>query len=121
MISDEHNIDACGRFYGNSLLPYQRLNVLYYCGDNCQFVPRTIFADLEPYSVNEIKAGCFANLFNPQSFVVGRCGAGNNWAKGFYTEGAEIMDSILDVTRRQVENCDCLQGFHIIHSIGGEL
>lgn len=119
MISDEHNIDTCGRFFGNSLLPYQRLNVLYYCGDNCQFVPRTIFADLEPQSINEIRSGCHGSLFNPQSFVVGRSGAGNNWAKGYYTEGAELMDKILDVARRQVESCDCLQGFHVIHSIGG--
>lgn len=119
LISDEHNIDSCGQFYGNSLLPYQRLNVLYYGGQNCQFVPRTIFADLEPYSVNEIKTGCLRDMFNPESFVIGRCGAGNNWARGYYTEGAEIMDSILDVARRQVENCDCLQGFHVVHSLGG--
>jgi tubulin beta len=119
MISDEHNIDQCGRFYGHSLLPYQRLNVLFCNGPNNQFVPRTIFADLEPYSINEIKAGCLSKMFNPESFIIGRYGAANNWAKGYYTEGAEIMDDLLNVARQQVENCDCLQGFHVIHSLGG--
>lgn len=51
--------------------------------------------------------------------MTGRCGAGNNWARGHYTEGAEIIDAVLDVTRRQVEKCDCLQGFQMVHSIGG--
>lgn len=45
--------------------------------------------------------------------------AGNNWAKGFYTEGAELVDSILDILRRQSEKCDALQGFQLIHSLGG--
>lgn len=50
---------------------------------------------------------------------MGKCGAGNNWAKGHYTEGAELIDCVLDVTRKQVEICDCLQGFQMVHSIGG--
>ena len=35
--------------------------------------------------------------------------AGNNWAKGHYTEGAELVDSVLDVVRKEAEGCDCLQ------------
>ncbi|XP_020972644.1 tubulin beta-2 chain [Arachis ipaensis] len=46
-------------------------------------------------------------------------GAGNNWAKGHYTEGAELIDSVLDVVRKEAENCDCLQGFQVCHSLGG--
>ena len=46
-------------------------------------------------------------------------GAGNNWAKGHYTEGAELIDSVLDVVRKEAESCDCLQGFQINHSLGG--
>lgn len=46
----------------------------------------------------------------PDNFTFGQSGAGNNWAKGHYTEGAELIDAVLDVTRREAENCDCLQG-----------
>ncbi|MEJ1284668.1 hypothetical protein NN561_015655 [Cricetulus griseus] len=46
-------------------------------------------------------------------------GAGNNWAKGHYTEGAELVDSVLDVVRKESESCDCLQGFQLTHSLGG--
>lgn len=44
---------------------------------------------------------------------------GNNWAKGHYTEGAELIDSVLDVVRKEAEGCDCLQGFQLAHSLGG--
>ncbi len=50
---------------------------------------------------------------------VGQSGAGNNWAKGHYTEGAELVDSVLDVVRKESESCDCLQGFQLTHSLGG--
>ena len=55
---------------------------------------------------------CFA-------YRTGQSGAGNNWAKGHYTEGAELVDSVLDVVRKEAESCDCLQGFQLTHSLGG--
>lgn len=51
--------------------------------------------------------------------LTGQSGAGNNWAKGHYTEGAELVDSVLDVVRRETEGCDCVQGFQLTHSLGG--
>ena len=44
----------------------------------------------------------------------GQSGAGNNWAKGHYTEGAELVDAVLDVVRKEAESCDCLQGFQLL-------
>merc|ERR1712083_38668 len=35
------------------------------------------------------------------------------------TEGAELIDSVLDVVRKEAEGCECLQGFQITHSLGG--
>ncbi|OWA50048.1 Tubulin beta-4B chain [Hypsibius exemplaris] len=51
--------------------------------------------------------------------ATGQSGAGNNWAKGHYTGGAELVDSVLDVGRKEAESCDCLQGFQLTHSLGG--
>jgi tubulin beta len=33
--------------------------------------------------------------------------------------GAELVDSVLDVVRKEAESCDCLQGFQLTHSLGG--
>ena len=119
-------------------------------------------------------------IFRPDNFVFGQSGAGNNWAKGHYTEGelllylrlyqhqqcwclslcseyfyccllqklfyhflpgmltqtcvifimkklintfhtsgAELVDSVLDVVRKEAESSDCIQGFQLTHSLGG--
>ena len=36
-----------------------------------------------------------------------------------YVSGAELIDPILEIVRRQAEACDALQGFQLIHSLGG--
>ena len=33
--------------------------------------------------------------------------------------GAELVDSVLDVIRKEAESSDCLQGFQLTHSLGG--
>ena len=34
--------------------------------------------------------------------------SGNNFAKGHYTEGAELVDRVLETIRREAENVDSL-------------
>merc|ERR1719240_1028211 len=84
-----------------------------------RWVPRACLVDLEPGTVDVIKASPVGTLFKPDNFVFGASGAGNNWAKGHYTEGAELIEEALDVIRKEVENADCPQGFQIFHSLGG--
>ena len=74
---------------------------------------------MEPGTIETVKASKIGGLFRPDNMIFGQSSAGNNWAKGHYTEGAELVDQILDVARREAENCDCLQGFQIAHSLGG--
>ena len=69
--------------------------------------------------MDSVRSGPFGQLFRPDNFVFGQSGAGNNWAKGHYTEGAELVESVMDVVRKESENCDCLQGFQLAHSLGG--
>ena len=74
-----------------------------------KFVPRAVLVDLEPGTMDSVRSGPYGTLFRPDNFVFGQSGAGNNWAKGHYTEGAELVDSVLDVVRKEAESCDCLQ------------
>jgi hypothetical protein len=79
-----------------------------------RYVPRAILMDLEPGTMDSVRSGPYGQIFRPDNFVFGQTGAGNNWAKGHYTEGAELIDSVLDVVRKEAESCDCLQGKHKI-------
>ncbi|KAI9337353.1 alpha-beta tubulin [Zopfochytrium polystomum] len=119
VISDEHGIDPTGTFHGDSDLQLERINVYFNEATGGKYVPRAVLVDLEPGTMDSVRAGPFGQLFRPDNFVFGQSGAGNNWAKGHYTEGAELVDSVLDVVRKEAESCDCLQGFQITHSLGG--
>ncbi|KAH8066524.1 hypothetical protein JL722_971 [Aureococcus anophagefferens] len=119
VISDEHGVDPTGTYHGDSDLQLERINVYYNEATGGRYVPRAILMDLEPGTMDSVRAGPFGQLFRPDNFVFGQTGAGNNWAKGHYTEGAELIDSVLDVVRKEAESCDCLQGFQLTHSMGG--
>jgi len=119
VISDEHGIDPNGAYVGDNELQLERINVYYNEANGKKYVPRAVLVDLEPGTMDAIKNSANGELFRPDSFVYGQVGAGNNWAKGHYTEGAELIDSVLEVVRKEAEGCDCLQGFQICHSLGG--
>ncbi|KAI1308999.1 Tubulin beta-2 chain [Halotydeus destructor] len=120
VISDEHGIDPNGRYVGDHENQLERINVYYTEASGANtYVPRAVLVDLEPGTMDAVRSGPFGQMFRPDNFVFGQSGAGNNWAKGHYTEGAELVDSVMDVIRREAEHCDCLQGFQLTHSLGG--
>jgi len=86
---------------------------------NAKWIPRGVLVDLEPGTMDVIKASAIGPVFKPDNMVFGNNGAGNNWAKGHYTEGAELVESVLDRIRQEIEQCDSPQGFQIFHSLGG--
>ncbi|XP_048642548.1 tubulin beta-2A chain-like isoform X1 [Marmota marmota marmota] len=103
VISDEHGIDPTGSYHGDSNLQLERINVYYNEAAGNKYVPRAILVDLEPGTMDSVRSGPFGQIFKPDNFVFGQSGAGNNWAKGHYTEGAELMDSVLDMVRKEVD------------------
>ncbi|VAH03942.1 unnamed protein product [Triticum turgidum subsp. durum] len=79
-------------------------------------LPRCVLMDLEPDTMGSVHKGPYGQIFRPDNFVFGQSGAGNNWAKGHYTEGGELIDSVLDVVRKEAENCAASK---VCHSLGG--
>lgn len=116
IISDEHGIQPTGQYQGDSDLQLERINVYYNEASGGNYVPRAVLVDLEPGTMDSVRSGPYGQIFRPDNFVFGQSGAGNNWAKGHYTEGAELVDSVLDVVRKEAEGCDCLQvsTYHIL-------
>lgn len=97
----------------------ERINVYFNDGACGTYAARAVLVDLEPGTMDSVRSGPYGKIFRPDNFIFGHSGAGNNWAKGHYTEGAELVDSILDIVRKESEGCDCLQGFQMTHSLGG--
>lgn len=84
-----------------------------------KYVPRTIYVDLEPNVVDEVRTGTYRNLFHPEQLITGKEDAANNYARGHYTVGKELIDQVMDRVRRVADNCNGLQGFLFTHSFGG--
>jgi tubulin beta len=118
-IADEHGIDAKGNYLGNNSIQKERLDVYFSEASNNRYVPRAVLMDLEPGVTDGVRSGKYGQLFRPDNFISGDGGAGNNWAKGHYTEGAELIDRVMDSIRKEAENSDCLQGFQLTQSLGG--
>ena len=118
MISEEHGIDPNGMYIGEQSLQLDRISVYYNEAGNNKYVPRAVLVDLEPGTMDAVRASKFGELFRPDNFTFGQSGAGNNWAKGHYTEGAELVDSVLDVVRKEAESCDCLQVYKPLVTFG---
>ena len=84
-----------------------------------KYVPRALFVDLEPGPVDEVRHGAYKKLFHPDQMITGKEDAANNYARGHYTVGKELIDVFMDKMHRLAENCAGLQGFLIFRAFGG--
>ncbi|KAG0727718.1 Tubulin alpha-2 chain [Chionoecetes opilio] len=95
------------------------LNTFFSETGSGKHVPRTVFIDLEPTVVDEVRTGVYRQLFHPEQLISGKEDAANNYARGHYTIGKEVVDLVLDRIRKLAEQCTGLQGFLIFRSFGG--
>lgn len=95
-------------------------------------VPRAVFVDLEPtvvgnvqnnfskvveffsdnlklMNIDEVRTGTYRQLFHPEQLITGKEDAANNYARGHYTIGKEIVDLVLDRIRKLADQCTGLQ------------
>ena len=70
-------------------------------------------------NIDEVRTGTYRQLFHPEQLITGKEDAANNYARGHYTIGKEIVDLVLDRIRKLADQCTGLQGFLIFHSFGG--
>ena len=84
-----------------------------------KIVPRSLFIDLEPSVLDEIMSSRYKALFHPDQMISGKEYAANNYSRGHYTVGKEIIDRVIDRIKRLTEQCESLQGFLLFHSFGG--
>ena len=68
---------------------------------------------------DEIRMGTYKQLYHPEQLITGKEDAANNYARGHYSIGSEIIESVIDRIRRLTDQCTGLQGFFVFHSFGG--
>ena len=60
------------------------------------------------FYVDEVRTGTYRQLFHPEQLITGKEDAANNYARGQYTVGREIIDLVLDRVRKLVCAICCL-------------
>merc|ERR1719410_3069004 len=68
--------------------------------------------------VVEVRTGTYRQLFHPEQLITGKEDVANNYARGHYTIGKEIVDLVLDRIRKLADQCTGLQGFLFFNSVG---
>ena len=69
-------ISSTGSYHGDSDLQLERINVYFNEATGGRYVPRAILMDLEPGTMDSVRAGPFGQLFRPDNFVFGQTGEG---------------------------------------------
>jgi tubulin alpha len=83
------------------------------------YVPRALMVDLEPHPVQQLRKGAYGQLWHPDQLISGKEDAANNYARGHFTVGKDMVDVVQRQLRKLAEQSDGLQGFLIFHSVGG--
>lgn len=114
------NLDGTTNEDYTEILKNDRPDVFFQRNINNRFTPRAILVDLEPRVINSIMAGEQHGLFDPRNVFLSPDGGGaaNQWVEG-YLNGKRNIDSVLDMIDRELDSCDNLEGFQLVHSVAG--
>ena len=81
---------------------------------------RALLVDMEEGVLNEALKGPLGEVFDMRHFLSDVSGSGNNWAHGHEVYGPQYEEELRELIRHPVEECDSLQSFFLMHSLGGD-
>lgn len=84
-----------------------------------EVLPHSVFLDLEPSAVDNLRNGPFRGLFQDDCFVTGKEDASSLFSLGRDNYGRDLKDECLDAIRVIAEKCDHLKGFLMYNAVGG--
>ena len=117
----EHGIDPNGQMHKDFVHPPEEegIDALFVNPAPGKYVPRAIMVDLEPSVIGQFRNSPYRRLFHPEQLICGKEDAANNYARGRYTVGKEMIETVAEKLRLLAENSNCLIGFLVFHSVGG--
>lgn len=80
---------------------------------------RAAMVDMEEGVTRELLRGRMGEVMDRSLLLAGSGGSGNNFAAGLAEHGPQHEEKLRELVRRPAEECDSLQGFLMLHSLGG--
>ncbi|CAD8214268.1 unnamed protein product [Paramecium octaurelia] len=109
--------DALWKLYEKEESDTNVKGYIYNENDNNRY-PLALFADFDDQMINEVKNNKSIK-YKSTSFVSGKEDASNNFCRGHFTVGKELIDQCLDQLRKQIESIDRLDQFIITSALSG--
>lgn len=122
--SKDENMKGCLVDDGDSEGPRGYIDVFFNEGKSTdkkvRYVPRAILLDTNMGDLASIAEDVqVGDLYRPEDIIGNDESSGNCYAKAFHTEGPDLADRCLEMVRKEVEKCNCLQGVQFCHSASG--
>src|SRR5690349_339514 len=112
-ICEEHGVLPDGTFRGDSDMQLEQIEACF-TERKLGFSPRVLFADTDVQLLEKVMDNMFGNLY--QNKIV----CHNESIKVHNDlELHHMTENTLESIRKQLEECNCPQGFKLTHSMGG--
>merc|ERR1711964_902313 len=117
--AEEHDIDPDGAKQDDYNPDDRQLLTFFEETGTGQIVPRNTYVDLEQSVIDDVKTGAYSPMFANDFLIAGKEDAANNFARGHYTIGKEMVDQVNEAVRQLADNSTNVQGFIVNHAVGG--
>jgi tubulin alpha len=117
----EHGIDKDGTVSqkDQNSSPKENYQTLFNETEKGNYVPRCLFVDLDPITIDQVKTREYKNLFHPSSFISHSESGANNFLRCAFNVGKEISGIVENQFRKMAETCENLKNIYITHSLEG--
>ena len=117
-----HSDGTLRKQHGKTAAPLEvdeAMSSFFYTSSQGQVKARAVPVDMEEGVLDGLLKGNLATLFDRRHFIANSSGSGNNWAVGHELYGQECLPDVMEKVRVLTEDCDSLQTFLLLHSLGG--
>jgi len=119
LFAAEHGIGPDGRRVSEATSGDEGFGTFFAETGKGHYVPRALMVDLESSVLDEIRTGSRKQLYHPEQLISGKEDAANNYARGHYTAGKDLIEDVVDRVRKMADACSGLQGLLLFRSFGG--
>lgn len=114
----EHGLNMSGEFQGQDN-PTPLTDVFFRIHHDGRFMARTVLVDLDKELAGYVASAACKPMIDPLNVVHGKMAPLKLFPQGALTEGADLLEPVMARIAAEVELCEQVDGFMLIHGLSG--